>query len=83
MKKKKTVYLAMSADLIHVGHLNIINIASKYGEVIVGFLGDAFSFFAGECNGEMGRMEAIVRLHSIFSLINAFDTFGKGCGHFI
>ena len=40
MKKKKTVYLAMSADLIHVGHLNIINIASKYGEVIVGLLTD-------------------------------------------
>ena len=40
MKKKKIVYLAMSADLIHVGHLNIINIASKYGEVTVGLLTD-------------------------------------------
>ena len=40
MKKKKTVYVAMSADLIHVGHLNIINIASKYGKVIVGLLTD-------------------------------------------
>ena len=40
MKKQKTVYVAMSADLIHVGHLNIINIASKYGKVIVGLLTD-------------------------------------------
>lgn len=30
----------MSADLIHPGHLNIINEARKYGEVIVGVLSD-------------------------------------------
>ena len=30
----------MSADLIHPGHLNIINEARKYGEVIVGVLTD-------------------------------------------
>jgi len=30
----------MSADLIHPGHLNIINNALKYGEVIVGLLTD-------------------------------------------
>lgn len=40
MKKNKIAYVAMSADLIHVGHLNIINIASKYGKVIVGLLTD-------------------------------------------
>ena len=31
MKSKKTVYVGMSADLIHPGHLNIINKASKLG----------------------------------------------------
>ncbi|HLE10846.1 MAG: phosphoenolpyruvate mutase [Bdellovibrionales bacterium RIFOXYD12_FULL_39_22] len=36
----KTVYVGMSADLIHPGHLNIINNAVKYGEVIVGVLTD-------------------------------------------
>ena len=36
----KTVYLAMSADLIHPGHLNIIQTASQYGEVTVGVLTD-------------------------------------------
>ncbi|MDA3812777.1 MAG: phosphoenolpyruvate mutase [Candidatus Cloacimonetes bacterium] len=36
----KKVYVAMSADLIHPGHLNIIKEAVKYGEVIVGVLTD-------------------------------------------
>ena len=36
----KKVYVAMSADLIHPGHLNIINNAKKYGEVIIGLLTD-------------------------------------------
>jgi len=40
MKKNKIAYVAMSADLIHVGHLNIINVAAKYGRVIVGLLTD-------------------------------------------
>ncbi len=36
----KKVYVGMSADIIHTGHLNIINEAKKYGEVIVGVLTD-------------------------------------------
>lgn len=32
----KKVYVAMSADIIHQGHLNVINEARKFGEVIVG-----------------------------------------------
>lgn len=36
----KTVYVAMSADLIHPGHLNIIKTAMRYGEIIVGVLTD-------------------------------------------
>jgi phosphoenolpyruvate phosphomutase len=37
----KTVYVAMCADLIHNGHLNIINTAKQYGKVIVGLLTDS------------------------------------------
>ena len=37
---KKTVYVGMSADLIHPGHLNIIKQASELGEVVVGLLTD-------------------------------------------
>jgi phosphoenolpyruvate phosphomutase len=36
----KKVYVAMSADLIHPGHLNIIDEARKLGEVILGLLTD-------------------------------------------
>jgi phosphoenolpyruvate phosphomutase len=36
----KRVYIGMSADLIHTGHLNIIKEARKYGKVIVGVLTD-------------------------------------------
>ncbi len=36
----KIVYVGMSADLIHHGHLNIINQAKQHGEVIIGLLTD-------------------------------------------
>jgi len=37
----KIVYLGMTADIMHPGIINIINEASKYGEVLVGLLTDA------------------------------------------
>lgn len=37
---KKQVYVGMSADLVHPGHLNIINEAAKLGDVVVGLLTD-------------------------------------------
>lgn len=36
----KLVYAAMSADIIHTGHLNIIREAQKYGTLMVGVLTD-------------------------------------------
>lgn len=39
----KTVYTCFCTDVIHEGHLNIINEAKKYGEVIVGALSDEAS----------------------------------------
>jgi phosphoenolpyruvate phosphomutase len=36
----KKVYVAMSADILHPGHLNIIREASKLGELTVGVLTD-------------------------------------------
>ena len=38
--KRKRVYVAMSADLLHHGHLNVINEARKRGDVIIGLLTD-------------------------------------------
>jgi len=39
--KKKTVYIALSADILHEGHINIITTASKFGDVIAGLLTDS------------------------------------------
>lgn len=35
-----TVYTCFTTDVIHEGHLNLINEAKKYGEVIIGVLSD-------------------------------------------
>lgn len=37
---EKKVYIAMSADVIHNGHINIIEKGAEYGEVIIGLLTD-------------------------------------------
>jgi phosphoenolpyruvate mutase len=39
-KQKKIVYVGLSADILHKGHINILKIASKYGDVYVGLLTD-------------------------------------------
>lgn len=39
-RKTKIVYVGMSTDLIHPGHINIIKEARKLGDVIVGLLTD-------------------------------------------
>lgn len=36
----KLVYVPMSADIIHPGHINIIKTAAKYGRVMVGLFSD-------------------------------------------
>jgi len=38
--KRNLVYVGMSADLVHPGHLNILETAANYGDVIVGLLTD-------------------------------------------
>ena len=40
MNNKKIVYIGMSADLIHQGHLNIIKEGRKLGKIIIGLLTD-------------------------------------------
>ena len=36
----KKVYVGMSADLVHPGHMNILKVAAELGEVTVGLLTD-------------------------------------------
>ncbi len=38
--KKKTVYIGLSLDIIHHGHINLINLASSYGKLTVGLITD-------------------------------------------
>ena len=40
MKKNLTVYLGVSADIFHHGHINIIKKSLKYGNLIIGLLTD-------------------------------------------
>ena len=39
-ENEKTIYASFSTDVIHEGHMNIINEANKYGRLIVGVLSD-------------------------------------------
>ena len=41
MKTKKVAYVGMVVDVLHHGHINILNKASKYGDAIVGLLNDS------------------------------------------
>ncbi len=40
MKIKKKVYVGLAVDIIHEGHINILKIANKLGDVTVGLLTD-------------------------------------------
>ena len=38
--RKNQVYIAMSADILHHGHMNILEKGAELGDVIVGLLTD-------------------------------------------
>lgn len=40
MNKSDIVYVAMAADIIHLGHINIIETAAMLGPVVIGLLTD-------------------------------------------
>ena len=40
MKRNKKVYVPMAVDILHTGHINIINVARDLGEVTIGLLSD-------------------------------------------
>ena len=39
-KKSRVVYVPLAVDILHSGHLNILNKAKKYGKVVIGLLSD-------------------------------------------
>lgn len=40
MDKTDIVYVAMTADILHLGHINIIETAASLGPVVIGLLTD-------------------------------------------
>lgn len=72
----KKVYVAMSADLVHPGHINIINEAAKLGEVIVGLLtDDAIASYKRLPYLTYQQREAVIsRIKGVYSVIPQ-DTF--------
>lgn len=40
-ESERSVYVGMAADLLHPGHINLLQVAARYGRVTVGILTDA------------------------------------------
>ena len=40
MKKSKTVYIGLSADSIHHGHMNLLNKGRELGDIVIGLFTD-------------------------------------------
>ena len=67
----KIVYVGMSADIVHHGHINILNKASEYGKVIVGLLTDEAikSYKRNPINTYNDRLQIIKSFKNIFNVI--------------
>ncbi len=73
----KTVYTCFTTDVIHEGHLNIINEAKKYGRVVIGCLSDKASIRYNRFTTlpEKERMELYRTIEGIDSVILQNDMF--------
>ena len=69
--EKKIVYVAMCGDIIHYGHINILNEASKLGEVIVGLHTDRLITWE-DIYGDMDVNELRKRVGMVFQKPNPF-----------
>lgn len=57
----KTVYVPMSCEILHPGHIRMIQMASRYGRVVVGLLTDeVISSFKREFHMKYDQREYIV-----------------------
>tara|TARA_Y100000590_G_scaffold14934_1_gene17989 strand:- start:6589 stop:7896 length:1308 start_codon:yes stop_codon:yes gene_type:complete len=41
VKKTKKVYIGLTADILHHGHMNLLEVARKYGDIIIGLFTDS------------------------------------------
>ena len=61
MKIRKKVYVGLSVDIIHEGHINILKTAYRYGDVIVGLLTDeAIASYKNIPNLNYARRKVVV-----------------------
>jgi phosphoenolpyruvate phosphomutase len=67
----KKVYVGMSADLIHPGHLNVLNAAAELGQVVVGVLTDSAiaSYKRLPFMNYEQRSEIVSNLKSVYEVI--------------
>ena len=63
MNKKKLVYVGMSADLIHPGHINILEIAAKYGLMYIGIMSRVWQCLAAGNAGKFTLPRFQMRVH--------------------
>jgi cytidyltransferase-like protein len=67
----KKVYVDMSADLIHPGHINILNRVAELGQVVVGVLTDKaiVSYKRLPYMNYDQRAEVVSNLKSVYEVI--------------
>ncbi len=73
----KTVFMSFSGDIIHHGHINIIEEGSKFGKVIIGLYTDEVikSYKREPINSYENRKKVIEQIKNVFQVIklNDFD----------
>ena len=67
----KTVFMSFSGDIIHHGHINIINEGSKYGKVIIGLYTDEVikSYKRAPINSFENRKKVIEQIKNVYKII--------------
>ena len=55
--KNKIVYIALSIDLLHHGHINLINHAKKYGKGYFAYLGWGGETALGWAEDKISKMQ--------------------------
>ena len=73
----KKVYTCFSTDVIHEGHLHIINEAKKFGRVVVGCLSDKASIRYNRFPtvAERERIELYRSIEGVDTIFNIFNYF--------
>ena len=74
MKIRKKVYVGLSVDIIHEGHINILKIANKYGDITVGLLTDKAIFLQNIPHLDYKRREKLLFKISNMSKVIPQDT---------